>query len=73
MLSCHKTLPRISPLDWRYLRAKVCLIRLVLQALHKVLWHLVDQGGQVPALQMLFSIFSLPYPIAIYLGVYFCN
>ena len=54
-------LPRISTLDWENLRANVCLIQL--PALPKVLWHLVEQVGQVPALHMLFSMLSLPFHI----------
>lgn len=53
--------PRISPLHWDNLRANVCLIPL--PALPKVLWHLVEQVGQVPALHMLSSMLRLPFPI----------
>ena len=61
LFTCYQMLPRISPLHWDNLRANVCLIQL--PALPKVLWHLVEQVGQVPALHMLFSMFRLPFPI----------
>lgn len=63
-------LPNIRPLGWKYLGTKVCLLMPVLQALHKVPWYLVEQEGQVPALQRLFSIFRLPFPVEICMGAY---
>lgn len=35
--------PRIRPLDWKYLRAKACLLRPLLQALHRVPGQLLEQ------------------------------